>query len=114
MSNISSGISFKREGESQQEPSPQIAQDSNPPYILVPSARPQIVRLLNLPTEIKTAIIGMLLRQDLNYKARTTSNASLRSPNFGRSLNACFEVNKELSELAAVHIFDVSCNLIAR
>lgn len=64
--------------------------------------------LLNLPTEIKAIIMEMLLRQDLAYKARTTYNASLRSPNFGRSLNVCFEVNREWSDLAAVEIYKVS------
>lgn len=63
-----------------------------------------------LPIEIKALIIRMLDQQDETYKVRTKGLRLPQSINstFGKSLNACFLVNKELSELAAVHIFKVS------
>lgn len=73
---------------------------------------PYISPFLLLPLEIKASIMKMLAAQDLAYRIRTKDQSKKIA--YGRSLNMMFEVNKELSELAAVHIFDVSCNLIAR
>lgn len=73
---------------------------------------PTTSTFLSLPIEIKSIIIKMLSLQDSVYMNRTKDTS--KKTTFGRSLNSMFKVNKEMSELAAVHIFDVSCNLIAR
>lgn len=65
--------------------------------------------LLRLPTEIKVLIIQLINNQDKAFWIRNAGSSAPSDINFsGRSLNQMFLVNKELSGLAAVHIFKVS------
>lgn len=74
---------------------------------------------LSLPIEIKAIIVKEANQADRNYRKRLASSGArekkigglLKSEWYGRSLSALFRVNKELSGLAAVHLFQVSGNV---
>lgn len=78
-------------------------------------APPPRASLLGLPTEIKASIVKLARQQDENYRERMSAGspkerelAALLTPGWhGRSANALFLVNKELSGLAEVYVFEV-------
>lgn len=82
-----------------------------------PLPAPPRASLLSLPTEIKSYIVKLAHWQDLAYASRhqkadpdseERAIAELVGSEWaGRSVSALFRVNKELNELAAVHLFEV-------
>lgn len=80
-----------------------------------PLPPPLRASLLGLPTEIKAYIVKLAHWQDLAHAQRTKDASPgaeaaaklVKSPRAGRSLNALFLVTKELSNLAAAHLFEV-------
>lgn len=70
----------------------------------------------SLPLELKAHIVKLAREQDLAFAQRVGASSeregkvvAMRNPDwYGRSTNALFMVNKELSALAAVYLFEVS------
>lgn len=73
------------------------------------SSSKQRSALLRLPIEIKTIIIQMLVEQDTAFLSRSIV-LQLKEKNscYGKSCRMMFLVNREMNELAAVHLFEVS------
>lgn len=71
----------------------------------------------SLPTEIKAQIVKLAKEQDKNYRARNekatkkekSAAQALKRGWHGRSTNALFLVNKELSVLAEPFVFEMRC-----
>lgn len=66
---------------------------------------------LLLPTEIKVLIVEMIFQQDVRFldphDGKRTALPEDLEHNFGNSNDSIFFVNKEMSELAAAHMFMV-------
>ena len=89
---------------------------SAPTPALPPAAAHARSTLLSLPTEIKAYLVKLARQQDFAYQQRVAESVGkdketlelLKRTWYGRSANALFLVNKELSGLAAAYVFEVS------